>query len=184
MKRRFPADDPERRVWQDPEQVLTAIGLSSGMVFADIGCGEGFFALPAARRVGPEGRVFAADISPDAVAALRERAESGGFENLSAEVKAAEEAVFCHGCADIVFFGISLHDFAAPEQVIRNAAAMLKPSGRLIDLDWKDEPMPVGPPPKKRFSQKKARGMLEAAGFRIQSVQDAGPYHYLIIAGR
>ena len=65
-----------------------------------------------------------------------------------------------------------------------NAEKMLKPSGRLIDLDWKDDPMGFGPPLEKRFSVHKAQGMIEGAGFRILSVQDAGPYHYLISAVR
>ncbi len=181
-RRRFLADDPERKKWQDPEQILSAIGLSAGMVFADVGCGEGYFALPAARRVGPQGKVLAADINPEAVDALRRQAAAEGLLNLSAEAKAAEDTVFCTGCADIVFFGIDLHDFADPARVIRNAKTMLKPSGRLVDLDWKDEPMAMGPPPEKRFSREKAGKMIETAGFRIGSVQNAGPYHYLIIA--
>lgn len=183
-KRRFRADDPERKQWQDPEQILSAIGLSAGMVFVDVGCGEGYFALPAARRVGPEGKVFAADINADAVAGLRRQASAEGLVNLSAEANAAEETVFCEGCADIVFFGIDLHDFADPDKVIRNAARMLKPSGKLVDLDWKDEPMAMGPLREKRFSREKAGKMIEAAGFRIGSMQEAGPYHYLIIAGK
>ena len=73
------------------------------MIFIDIGRGEGYFSLPAARRVGPGGKVLAADINPDAVAALREYAATEGLDNLSVEVKAAEETVFCEGCADIVF---------------------------------------------------------------------------------
>jgi ubiquinone/menaquinone biosynthesis C-methylase UbiE len=183
-KRRFPANDPERKKWQDPEKILSAIGLSSGMIFVDIGCGEGYFALPAARVVGPAGKVYASDINADSVEALREHAAREGIVNLSAEAKAAEETRFCEECADIVFFGIDLHDFADPEQVIINAKKMLKRSGRLVDLDWKDEPMEIGPPKEKRFSVHKAQAMIESSGFEILSVQDAGPYHYLVIAGR
>jgi ubiquinone/menaquinone biosynthesis C-methylase UbiE len=153
------------------------------MVFVDVGCGEGYFALPAARSVGPGGRVYAFDINAEAVAHLNGQAKTEGLTNLSAGVQEAEAAVACEGCADIVFFGIDLHDFADPECVIRNAQRMLKSSGRLIDLDWKDIPMDFGPPAEKRFSVAKATGLIESAGFRIQSVQDAGPYHYLIIAG-
>ncbi len=183
-KRRFQADDPERKKWQDPQKIFSAIGLSSGMVFVDIGCGEGYFALPAARMAGPGGKVYATDINADSVGVLREHTAKEGLVNLFAEAKAAEETVICEGCADIVFFGINLHDFENPEKVLRNAKKMLKASGRLIDLDWKDEPMEMGPPKEKRFSVQKAQAMIEAAGFKVLSVKDAGPYHYLIIAGR
>jgi ubiquinone/menaquinone biosynthesis C-methylase UbiE len=183
-KRRFRADDPERKEWQDPEKILAVIGLSAGMVFVDVGCGEGYFAMPAARIAGPGGKVYAADINAEAVAALQDQAAAEGLTNLSAAVKAAEETVVCEGCADIVFFGIDLHDFADASQVLRNARTMLKPSGKLIDLDWKDEPMAFGPPQEKRFSVQKATGLMEDAGFRVHSVQDAGPFHYLIRAGK
>ena len=183
-RRRFRADDPERKAWQDPDKIFSSIGLHKGMIFVDVGCGEGYFALPAARGVGPEGRVYAVDINADAVEHLKEQATKEGLTNLSAEAKEAEAAVACEGCADIVFFGIDLHDFADPKKVIQNANVMLRQSGRLIDLDWKDIPMDFGPPAEKRFPVKKATMMIESAGFTIQSVQDAGPYHYLIIASR
>jgi ubiquinone/menaquinone biosynthesis C-methylase UbiE len=182
--RRFMVDDPERRRWQDPEEIFTLIGLRPGMVFADIGCGEGFFAIPAARLVGPRGRVYAADINADAVERLRERAAAEGLGNIVSRAGEAEQTVFCDGCADIVFFGIDLHDFRDPVAVLLNAARMLNPRGRVADLDWKDEPMDMGPPPGIRFSREKAGRVMESAGLRVLSVQDAGPYHYLIIAGR
>jgi len=182
MKKQFRSDDQERRARQDPEKILSSVGLKAGMVFVDMGCGDGFFTFPAARIVGPAGTVHAVDINPDAIGRLREQASREGFTNIVAEAQPAEKAVACKGCADIVFFGIDLHDFADAGQVIRNAKVMLRPSGRLVDLDWKDVQMDFGPPLAIRFSIEKARRMMEAAGFRVLSVADSGPYHYLIIA--
>jgi ubiquinone/menaquinone biosynthesis C-methylase UbiE len=183
MARRFMVDDPERRRWQDPEEVLTSIGLREGMVFADIGCGEGYFTIPAARRVGPRGRVYAADINAEAVERLRDRAAKEGLGNVIPRAGEAENTVFCEGCADIVFFGIDLHDFRDPVTVLRNATRMIGPEGRVADLDWKDEPMDLGPPQGIRLSREKAASLMESAGLKVISVQDAGLYHYLIIAG-
>jgi hypothetical protein len=39
--------------------------------------------------------------------------------------------------------------------VLQNAKEMLKPDGRVADLDWKDAPMAFSPPPEKRFSEKR-----------------------------
>jgi ubiquinone/menaquinone biosynthesis C-methylase UbiE len=182
-KRRFRADDPERKQWQDPEHIFSAIGLEKGMVFVDPGCGEGYFALPASRKVGPGGKVYAFDINPDAVEALREKAKSEGLDNIITHVGEAEATVECEACADVVFFGIDLHDFRDPLQVLKNAKRMLKSNGRIADLDWKAEPMEFGPPPEIRFSEEKAKHLIESAGFTMLSVQDAGPFHYLILAG-
>jgi ubiquinone/menaquinone biosynthesis C-methylase UbiE len=152
------------------------------MVFIDVGCGDGYFALPAARRVGPQGKVYAVDIDAGAIQRLREQAAREGLDHLFPEVREAEETVVCEGCADYVFFGIDLHDFRDPSHVLMNAKKMLHAQGQLIDLDWKDIPMDFGPPLQKRFSIKKARSLIESAGFIIASVTEAGPYHYLIIA--
>ncbi len=179
---RFPANDQERLKWQDPERILSQIGLEPDMTFVDVGSGDGYFAIPAARMGGPNGKVIAFDIDDGAITRLRQQAAKEGLSQLSAEVRSAEEAIVCEGCADFVFFGIDLHDFADPAQVIRNAKRMLKPKGLLVDLDWKPEPTPFGPPLKKRFSIDKARQLIESEGFKIKSVAEAGPYHYIIVA--
>jgi hypothetical protein len=66
--------------------------------------------------------------------------------------------------------------------VVRDVPDPDRPDDRLADLDWKDIPMDFGPPAEKRFPVAKAKNLIESAGFRILSVQDAGPYHYLIVA--
>lgn len=181
---RHPADDPERRRWQDPERILSSIGLKEKDVFVDMGCGEGYFALPAARMTGERGKVYAIDIDQESIARLKRQAEEEGLSQLHPMAMSAEEAVLCNGCVDTVFFGNVLHDFSDPKRVIANARTMLKPTGRLIDLDWKAEPMEIGPPPKRRFSLEKAKRLIQSVGFRILSVQEAGPYHYMIVAGK
>ena len=75
-----------------------------------------------------------------------------------------------------------LHDFADPTRVLQNARKMIKPTGRLIDLDWKKRKMPFGPPFKIRFSQGYASSLIRGAGFQIDSVNAAGNYHYVITA--
>jgi ubiquinone/menaquinone biosynthesis C-methylase UbiE len=178
----FYHNENERRKWQNPEAILADIGLKAGHTFVDVGCGEGFFAIPAARIVGKKGKVYGVDVYKEAVDHLREKAMKEGLANLDLTVGAAEDTIICERCADIVFFGIDLHDFRDPAKVLTNARKMLKPSGRLVDLDWKKEPMELGPPAQIRFSEEEAAKRILAAGFKIETVRESGPYHYLIIA--
>jgi ubiquinone/menaquinone biosynthesis C-methylase UbiE len=94
----------------------------------------------------------------------------------------AEDLLSCEGCADIVFFGIVLHDFENPLKVLANAHAMLKPTGKLVDLDWKKEPTEIGPPLNIRFSEEQANQLLTTSGFHTQLVLKSGLYHYIIMA--
>jgi ubiquinone/menaquinone biosynthesis C-methylase UbiE len=176
-----PFDDPERRKWQDPEAILTRIGVKPGVVFADIGCGGGFFALAAARIVGEKGKVYGLDTNAAAIASLKKQAAEESLRNLHLTVGEAEKTVVCQHCADIVFIGIALHDFQDPARVLANTRNIIKPTGRLVDLDWKKEPS-FGPPRHIRFDEATASRFIQAAGYKIETIQDSGPYHYLIIA--
>lgn len=175
-------DEDERRKWQNPEEILEEVGLREGHTFIDIGCGEGFFSLAAARMVGPQGRVVGLDINGTAIKNLKERMTNEGMHNSSFVVSKAEEAELCDACADFVFFGIDLHDFEDPEKVLVNARKMLKDGGKLVDLDWKKKVMSKGPPVWIRFSEAHASKLIEDAGFKIESVNDSGEMHYIIIA--
>ena len=176
----FNLDEATRRSWYNPESILH--DLRSGKVFMDIGCGDGFFTIIAAKKVGANGKVYAVDIDPSAIEKLKLKAKTEGLENITAKVGRAEDAVFCLECADFVFFSMDLHDFNDPAKVLQNAKQMVKPHGQLIDLDWKKIEMPFGPPVSIRFSEEQAAGLMRSAGFTISEVKDAGPYHYFITA--
>ncbi len=176
------ADNPERRRWQNPEAILADIGLRPGLTFIDIGCGGGFFTVPAARIVGKRGKVYGIDINPHYIKELGELASKENLGNVRLTVGRAEEVILCKSCADIVFLGVVLHDFEDAARVLQNANTMLKPAGRLVNLDWKKEPMDLGPRLQKRFSVHDAARLIKTAGFKVVSTNEVGPYHYMIVA--
>ena len=174
--------DEERRRWQDPEGILAAVPVGEGETFVDVGCGHGLFALPAAHMIGEAGRVIAIDIDEERLRTLREQAAAQGLNNIETILGSGESSVPCRGCADIVFFGTVLHDFEDPVQVIDNARLMLKPGGRLINLDWRKQEMEMGPPVRIRFDEEQASDLISSGGFEVVSVQPSGSYHYLVVA--
>lgn len=174
--------DEERRRWQDPDDILRDLPVGAGMTFVDVGCGHGYFAIPAARRVGAKGRVIAIDIDEERLHVLLKRAVEEGLDNVETILGKGESSVPCRGCADIVFFGTVLHDFEDPAQVIRNARLILKPGGRLVNLDWRKEEMEMGPPAAIRFDERRASDLIAGGGFDVVSVAPSGSYHYLVVA--
>ncbi len=176
----FSLDEATRRSWYSPEAVF--INLRPGMVFLDIGCGEGFFSILAAKKVGENGKVFAVDIDASAIEKLKQKAEVEGLSNIVTKVGKAEDTVFCKECADFIFYSMDLHDFSDPVRVLKNAKQMIKANGQLIDLDWIKMDMPFGPPVEIRFSEEKASYLLRSTGFTIADVRNIGPYHYMVTA--
>lgn len=178
----FSLDEATRREWYNPEKILQDAGLRSGMVFADIGCGEGFFSVLASKTVGAKGKVYAVDTDSSAIEKLKRKAQMEGLKNITAVVGKAEETVFCSKCADFVFYSMDLHDFHDPAKVLRNACEMIKADGLLVDLDWKKTEMPFGPPVAIRFSAEQASDLMKSQGFTIADVRNVGPYHYVVTA--
>ncbi len=178
----FSLDEATRRSWYNPEALLNDAGLRPGMVFADIGCGDGFFTFLAAKIVGEMGTVYAVDSDNQAIGRLKAKAEQLNLRNIKAEVASAEKMVFCKSCVDIVFYSMVLHDFSDPARVLLNAKKMIKPSGALADLDWKKVQMQFGPPFAIRFSEQDTMGLLKMAGFKANKLAEVGAYHYLILA--
>jgi ubiquinone/menaquinone biosynthesis C-methylase UbiE len=178
----FSLDEKTRRSWYNPEAILQEAGVQPGMVFMDIGCGDGFFTLLAAEMVKENGIIYCIDVDPQAIERLKTKADKKGFTNIRVKVGSAEDNPFCTACADMIFYSMVLHDFKDPLQVLANDKKMLKPTGKLVNLDWKKKPMTFGPPDHIRFSEEHASELMQQAGFTIESIKDVGPYHYVIIA--
>ena len=174
----FSLDEATRRAWYNPDAVLQ--DLHEGMVFVDVGCGDGFFTILASKKVGKNGKVYAVDIDPDGIEKLKSKAKTEGLTNINTKVGKAEDTIFCKQCADLILYSMDLHDFGDPVKVLQNAKQMIKPTGRLIDLDWKKQQMSFGPPVTIRFSQDQASGLMRSSGFTVVDTRDAGPYHYIL----
>lgn len=177
-----PAVDPERKRFQDPEAILARIGLKAGSTFVDVGCGGGFFALPAARIIGKNGKLYGMDVNAEGIDALRELAAAEGLDNLELKLGSAEETVLCEHCADIVFFGLVVVHLKEPVKALENAIKMLAPGGRVAIFDWKKIPTRQGPPLEQRVSEGQVVDFLKTAGFGQITVEDNGRYHYIITA--
>ena len=177
-----PANDPERRKFQDPEAILARLGLKDGDIFVDIGCGGGYFALPAARILGRSGKLYGFDKNAEGIEALKGLANAEGLNNLELSVGDAEQMLPCESRADFAFFGLVVCHLAEPVKIMENARKMLKPDGRLAVFDWKKKPTKQGPPLEQRHSEGEVVDFIKAAGFGPVMVEDCGNYHYLITA--
>jgi SAM-dependent methyltransferase len=75
-------EGPDRDAWQKPDLIMDALRIGESSVVADVGAGGGWFTVRLARRVGPNGKVYAEDIQPEMLAAIRRRVLREGFNNV------------------------------------------------------------------------------------------------------
>lgn len=182
--RRARLQGPERARLLPPEDLLRQAGLGTGMRLADVGCGPGFFALPAAHIVGPAGRVYAIDISQDLLREVREQADAERLAQIWI-VQSAESAIpLPDAAADMALMAFVLHEAVHPAAFVREVVRILSPSGRLILLEWNKEEMPMGPPVRDRLDPEVSEAFLIGAGLTPVKRFAPNPYHYGIIAVR
>lgn len=128
------------------DRIAAALGLEPGMTVADVGAGDGDFAVALARRVGAEGRLIATEVEEDLVRELRELAEEEGLENLVAVLGSQQTTGLDAGCCDGVLLRMVYHHFQEPAAMRADLRAALRPGGRIAVIDivpqesWRDLP--------------------------------------------
>ena len=75
-------EPPDREAWQKPDQVMDALHVAEGTTVVDLGAGGGWFTMRLARRVGPNGRVYAVDVQRLMIEAISRRIEREGLNNI------------------------------------------------------------------------------------------------------
>ena len=189
--RRFPAaqahrlEDPARLQWLPPDEVLSLVNIAPGEIIADIGAGTGYFAMPMAESTGNQGRVIAVDAQSEMIAWIRGKMETSGAKNLQLVHAEAESTTLPGASCDLVFMANVWHEFPNREAVLAEAARILKPEGRLAILDWRpDVEREAGPPLEHRIDVGDCVHQVQAAGFTLDSLGNAGAYSWLVIGKR
>lgn len=124
-------DNPLRRLLHPPGQVLGA-WVRPGMTALDVGCGIGHFSLGMARLVGPQGRVIAADVQEQSLAAVVRRARRAGLADRIATHRCAPDSCVVAGPVDFALAFWMLHETPSVERLCRDVAAALAPGGRFL----------------------------------------------------
>ncbi len=164
-----PEDANEARLnsLQPPDKVMDAIGVSPGMVVAEIGAGRGRYVVQLAVRVGDNGKVYAEDIDAEALKYLEKRCARWGLENVETVVGNVMDPKLPEGKLDLIFVISSYHHFEDPVALLRNARSALKPDGVLAIGEW----FPTDERPQSGTTSEKMEAQMNAAGYILERME-------------
>lgn len=126
--------NPLRRLFQKPEQILAGL-VTPGMTVLEVGPGMGFFTLPLARMVGPEGTVVAVDVQEAMLRGLQRRAEGARLsERIVARVcrPASLEVADFAGMIDFALVFAVVHEVPEAAPFFGEVAEALKPGAQCL----------------------------------------------------
>lgn len=119
------------------QTLLDMVDLRPGQRVLDIAAGTGLVSLPIAEKVGPDGRVYATDISDNMVSELRDLARKRSLDHLKTLRADAEDlSAFPDNSFDIVTCALGLMYFPNPELALKEAKRVLKPGGCAVFAIW------------------------------------------------
>jgi predicted methyltransferase len=190
--RLFPPQDlgllepPDRDDWSKPEQIMDSVGIADGAAVADLGAGGGWMEIRLARRVGPNGVVYAEDIQPQMIEAINRRMQHEGLSNVRTVMGSATDPRLPAGldAALIVNAYHEMDDPAHPEVVLtflKNVAKSLKPQGRLGVADFLPGGGGPGPAAEDRVNPETVIRAAEGAGFKLQKRDTVPPFQFVLV---
>ncbi len=163
--------------WQD-------VGLKGEQVVVHLGCGAGFYLLPAAHIVGRRGKVIGVDILPDMLAEVESKAERDGVAHIVQTVRAnlenAPGSSVPQRAADWVLVANILHQ-SDPTKILQEAKRVVAANGHVVVVEWDTAASPLGPPIEKRLPKSDARRVVKELGFVVDREIQPSPYHYGLI---
>ncbi|WP_448584600.1 class I SAM-dependent methyltransferase [Thermocrinis sp.] len=171
-------DDPERLTLFDPEKVLKAFGLKPGMVVLDVGTGAGFYLPYISKIIQEQGKVYAIDISQEAVDYTKNKVKELGLKNVEVLKSEENHIPIPDNTVDFVYMAFVFHELEDPLKFLRELKRVSKPMGYLALIDWKKEKRDKGPPPEEVYSEWEVGMILEEAGLRVGRVVEVGQYAY------
>ncbi|MFG0262980.1 MAG: class I SAM-dependent methyltransferase, partial [Novipirellula sp. JB048] len=159
-------------------------GLRVGMVVCDLGCGNGYWTLPIAKRVGPTGRVLAVDIQREMLLKLRRRSGKARLQNIEPILGDVDNPNLPRGELDLILMVDVYHEFSHPQSMLWHLHRSLKPEGVIALLEYREEDPTVPIKPLHKMSKNQILKEYHANHFKLVKEYNRLPWQHMMFFAR
>lgn len=167
-----------------PDELWESVGLRADQTVAHLGCGAGFYLIPAARIIGRNGKAYGIDILPDMLAEVESRARRERLEHVlktrRANLENPKSSGLDDSSIDWVLVANILHQ-SDPARIFQEASRIVASTGRVLVIEWDTSASPFGPPAGKRRLKAEVIEIAKQAGLTVEKELKPSAYHYGLI---
>jgi len=174
-------EDPARDAWQQPDEVIAALGLPEDAALADLGAATGYFSVRFARAL-PQGLVYGVDVESSMVDYLSKRAEAERLKNLVTVLAEYDDARL-PAAVDCILVVNTYHHLEDRPAYFKRLLGRLKPKGRVVIIDFK-KGSKLGPPDAEKVTPAQVQTELAQAGLTQTSSWSFLPEQYFLAFAR
>lgn len=161
--------ESRRQAFMNPQDVLPKFLTRTTMTLLDIGCGAGFFTIPAAKLL-VDGKVYALDRQQDMIDVTLRRAAEENLKNVQGITSSASSMPLATASVDAALMSMVFHDITEQTEMLSETARVLIPGGVLYMVEWDRIDTEFGPPMHIRIRPDELRETLETNGFLVEDI--------------
>ncbi len=162
-----------REAWQPPGKIMDAIGVAPGMVIGEAGAGRGYMTFYIAERVGEKGKVYANDISQDALDEIISRAKEEKVKNIEIVMGKIEDPIFPVKDLDMIIMVYVLHMLERPVEFMENIKKYMTPDTPLVIIEKNTHRERAHPP--SFMTNREILDTLEKTDYILERTEDFLP---------
>ena len=170
----------EREMEENTSQLLKNLAVQPGTAIADIGAGSGYHSTLLSKMVGT-GKVYAVDVEPEMIAYLKARIKLEGHKSIIPVLSTEQKVSLPANSIDIMLLVDVYHEFSFPYEMTLSMLKALKPSGKLVLVEFRAEDPNVPIKTIHKMSERQAVKEFKASGFLFEKNLGNLPWQHCLI---
>jgi ubiquinone/menaquinone biosynthesis C-methylase UbiE len=165
---------------ENPQAVIEHLDLKPTDTVADLGTGTGYFAFRIADLV-PQGKVYAVDIQPEMLEVVSHIKEENNLTNVETILGTEDNPNLPENSIDLALMVDAYHEFAYPREMMINLYNSLKPGGRVVLVEYRQENPMIMIKPLHKMSQKQVKKEMKAVDLKWLKTQQFLPEQHFMV---
>lgn len=165
---------------EQPQKVIAALSLKPSDVVADIGAGTGYFSFRIASTL-PQGKVYAVDVQPEMIEILNAFKAEKQISNVEPILSGVTSPNLPENSVDVALLVDVYHELEYPREMMSAIAQSVKPSGRIVLVEYRGENPFVMIKPLHKMTQKQVKKELRSLGLTYVETINSLPQQHVMI---